>query len=254
MFRSRSRNKSRPENQPQGVSPRLLVDSIGDRIYRRQPGANAWRLIVCFCFALLAGCGQEMQDQRRVESQEATDVFSDGTASRTIPAHTIIASQSASEMVSVGQTQPNRRWLDEANASDEGGYLSGKVAGELVNSIPPPVLERLNYEELLQRGRERFNISCSACHDQTGSGNGMVARRGLKFPPSYHTDRLRAEPLGYIFNVATNGRGQMPAYGDYLSTDDRWAIAAYVRTLQFSQFVDAKKLDETDLKAIKATE
>ena len=74
----------------------------------------------------------------------------------------------------------------------------------------------------------------------------MVARRGLKFPPTYHSDRLRGESLGYFFNVITNGKGQMPAYGDFLSTDDRWAIAAYVRTLQFSQHAPWDSLSKVD--------
>ena len=78
----------------------------------------------------------------------------------------------------------------------------------------------------------------------------MVARRGLKFPPSYHTDRLRGQPLGYIFNVATQGHGRMPAYGDFLSTDDRWAIAAYERTLQFSQFAASDELTGNDLREL----
>ncbi|MEO8494577.1 MAG: cytochrome c [Planctomycetota bacterium] len=199
---------------------------------------------------LLCGCTQEMANQRRVESQEQTDVFPDGTASRAIPEHTIIASAAAAESVSVGPMQANRRWLASADEDDTGGYLTGKSNGELVNTIPDQVLTRYDYDKLLLRGRERFNISCVPCHDQTGSGNGMVARRGLKFPPSYHTDRLRKEPLGYLFNVATNGRGKMPAYGDYLSNDDRWAIVAYVRTLQFAQYADLKALEQDDLEKL----
>ena len=196
----------------------------------------------------LSGCGQEMENQRRVESQEQTDAFADGSASRAIPVHAIIASASAAESVSVNQVRANRRWLESADANDTGGYLTGKSEGELVNTIPDQVFLRDDYGKLIQRGRERFAISCVPCHDQTGSGNGMVARRGLKFPPSYHTDRLRRQPLGYIFNVATNGRGQMPAYGDYLSPDDRWAIVAYVRTLQFSQYAPASELTPADFK------
>ncbi len=203
---------------------------------------------------LLSGCTQEMANQRRVESQEHTAVFADGAASRPIPEHAINAGASASEFVSVGQTQPSRHWLDLKNQTNEGGYLSGKKDGELVDAVPAKVLEHFSYQQLIRRGRERFSISCVPCHDQTGSGNGMVARRGLKFPPSYHTDRLRGQPLGYIFNVATNGRGQMPAYGDYLSTEDRWAIAAYVRTLQFSQYVPATELTAEDLRNLSSTQ
>ena len=64
----------------------------------------------------------------------------------------------------------------------------------------------------------------------------MVVQRGFKAPPSYHTDRLRAMPVGYLFDVATNGFGAMPAYADQVPPADRWAIVAYVRVLQYSQY------------------
>ena len=134
--------------------------------------------------------------------------------------------------------QDDAAWLTLAARNDEGGYLSGKADGQLVDTVPPQALVDIGYERLIRRGQERFDVSCVPCHDLTGSGNGMVPRRGFPQPPSYHTDRLRGMPLGYFYNVITNGRGQMPAYGDFLSTDDRWAIAAYVRTLQFSQDAD----------------
>lgn len=209
------------------------------------------RGIVMIC---LAGCGQEMENQRRVESQEQTDVFVNGSASRPIPSHTIGASASAAASISLEQNQANRHWQDSIEVDDEGEYLTGKIDGELVETVPDRVLLRFDYPQLIRRGRDRFQISCVPCHDQTGSGNGMVARRGLKFPPSYHTDRLRRQPLGYIFNVATNGRGQMPAHGDSLSTDDLWAITAYVRTLQFSQYAPASDLTAADMNLVQQSQ
>ncbi|MEO8270696.1 MAG: cytochrome c [Aureliella sp.] len=196
------------------------------------------------------GCTQEMMNQRRIESQEATVDFDDGAASRPLPEHTVSASPSSRANISVHQRQPSRQWLDQKDDADDEGYLSGRNNGKLVNAIPTRVLKSLGYRQLLDRGRDRFNISCVPCHDLTGSGNGMVARRGLKFPPSYHTDRLRSQPLGYIFNVATQGHGQMPSYGDYLSTDDRWAITAYVRTLQLSQYAAISELTVDDLEEL----
>lgn len=225
------------------ISNRQATKTSGLRKYN----SIAARIVIAIC---LSGCGQEMENQRRVESQEQTAVFADGTASRPIPNHAISASLSAAASNSVTQKQSNRHWQDSVELDDKGGYLTGKVNGELVDTVPDSVLHRFDYQRLIQRGRERFQISCVPCHDQVGNGNGMVARRGFKYPPSYHTDRLRHQPLGYIFNVATNGRGQMPAHGDYLSTDDLWAITAYVRTLQFSQYASASDLGASDLKFI----
>jgi mono/diheme cytochrome c family protein len=87
----------------------------------------------------------------------------------------------------------------------------------------------------LDRGQERYNIFCAPCHDQTGSGRGMVVQRGYRQPPSFHIDRLKAAEHGYIFDVITNGFGVMPDYRAQVDARDRWRIIAYVRALQLSQ-------------------
>jgi mono/diheme cytochrome c family protein len=89
--------------------------------------------------------------------------------------------------------------------------------------------------EVMARGQERFNVFCSPCHGRTGSGNGMVVQRGFRAPPSYHEDRLRNAPVGYFFDVMTNGFGAMQDYSAQVPVADRWAIAAYIRALQLSQ-------------------
>jgi hypothetical protein len=62
----------------------------------------------------------------------------------------------------------------------------------------------------------------------------MVVRRGYRKPPSYHIDRLRQAPNGYIFDVITSGFGAMSDYAAQIPTRDRWAIVAYIRALQLS--------------------
>jgi len=89
--------------------------------------------------------------------------------------------------------------------------------------------------ELLERGENRYKVFCSPCHGLQGDGNGMVAMRGMKHPPSYHQDRLRQVPNGYIFDVITNGFGAMFGYSAQVPPRDRWAIVAYVRALQLSR-------------------
>jgi mono/diheme cytochrome c family protein len=89
--------------------------------------------------------------------------------------------------------------------------------------------------EIIQRGQQRYNIYCSPCHGEMGDGNGMIVQRGLKRPPSYHNERLRKAPIGYFFDVMTNGFGAMLDYSQQVKPEDRWAIAAYIRALQLSQ-------------------
>ena len=96
--------------------------------------------------------------------------------------------------------------------------------------------------KLLGRGEERYNIFCSPCHGLQGDGNGMVAMRGMKRPPSYHQERLRQVPNGYVYDVMTNGFGQMLGYSAQIPLRDRWAIIAYIRALQLSRNMKAADL------------
>jgi mono/diheme cytochrome c family protein len=98
------------------------------------------------------------------------------------------------------------------------------------NAFPLPISE-----ELLNRGQQRYGIYCTPCHGIQGDGLGMVALRGMKHPPSYHQDRLRNVPNGYLFDVITNGFGAMYGYASQIPPRDRWAIVAYLRALQLSR-------------------
>jgi mono/diheme cytochrome c family protein len=105
------------------------------------------------------------------------------------------------------------------------------------NAFPIPVTQ-----ELLERGRERYGIFCTPCHGLQGDGNGMVAMRGMKHPPTYHQDRLRQAPNGYIYDVITNGFGAMYGYSAQIAPRDRWAVIAYLRALQLSRNAPAGQL------------
>jgi len=98
------------------------------------------------------------------------------------------------------------------------------------DSLPFPLTK-----QVLERGRERFNIYCSACHGEAGDGDGIVVQRGFSKPPSYYDERLRQAALGHFYDVMTNGYGAMATYAVQVEPNDRWAIAAYIRTLQFSR-------------------
>ena len=111
------------------------------------------------------------------------------------------------------------------------------AAGEAndVSEFPFPVTQ-----EVMERGKERFEIFCAMCHGLTGEGDGMIVRRGFRKPPSYHEDRLRQARVGYFFRVITEGFGAMPSYRAQVPVQDRWAIIAYIRALQLSQMNQAK--------------
>ena len=159
--------------------------------------------------AAAVGCRQDMHDQPKYIPLRPSSFFDDGRSARPIPAGTVA-----------------RGHLDEDTAL----YTGKGPDGKYVNDFPFPVTK-----EVLLRGQQRFNIYCAPCHDRLGTGNGMVVRRGFRHPPSYHIDRLRNAPNGYIFDVITNGFGAMQDYSAQVAPADRWAIVAYERVLQLSQ-------------------
>ncbi|MBX9789000.1 MAG: cytochrome c [Pirellulales bacterium] len=157
---------------------------------------------------MAAGCRQKMTDQPRYEAYEGSSFFADGRSMRP-PVDGAIA----------------RGTLDSTSVRG-----TGKQQGKFVAEIPLEVTRAT-----VVRGRERFNIYCAPCHDQTGSGRGMIVMRGYPPPPSFHTQALRQAPAGQLFDVITNGYRQMPDYAAQVPVDDRWAIVAYIRALQLSQ-------------------
>lgn len=126
----------------------------------------------------------------------------------------------------------------------------GKDGDEWITAFPL-VVDQI----LLERGREKFSIYCSPCHGHSGYGDGAVAKRadtlqeGTWTPPSsFHTDLIRARPAGHIYNTITNGIRNMPAYGPQISVEERWAVVAYVRALQRSQYAKVEDVP-SDLRA-----
>ncbi|MEO6872112.1 MAG: cytochrome c, partial [Chthoniobacterales bacterium] len=89
--------------------------------------------------------------------------------------------------------------------------------------------------QLLERGRQRFNINCMPCHGELANGDGIVKQFGLATVVTLQDDRIRKMPDGEIFNTITNGKNTMMPYGPRVVVHDRWAIVCYLRTLQRSQ-------------------
>lgn len=135
-----------------------------------------------------------------------------------------------------------RGWLREDVA-----YFQGKdKRGNWVKNSPVPATM-----ESLERGRERYDIYCAACHSRVGDGKGMVVKKGFMPPPDFHTDKIRNYPDGQIYDVITNGIRNMPSYAMQVPVDDRWHIINYVRALQRSQFARLDDVPEEKQDALK---
>jgi cytochrome c553 len=168
----------------------------------------------------LSGCRRDMFNQPKSNPLRESDFFPDGAASRPIPLHTVA----------------------RGDLENDDAFFTGMIGTNLVTTFPFPVTR-----EVLERGRQRFEINCAPCHGETGEGNGVVVARGFPRPPSYHLDRLRTAPIGHFFDVMTRGYGVMFAQAERVTPEDRWAIAAYIRALQLSENATAADVPASEM-------
>ena len=169
---------------------------------------------------------QNMDFQERGEAQERNDFFADGRVMRPPVEGT----------VAVG-------FLKEDDHLWRGRLPTGQLADALPAGIDLS-------PALLDRGQERYNIYCQPCHGETGHGNGPATRRGGGFavaPANLHQKKFLPVPLGYLYDVATNGKGSMKGYASQIPVEDRWAIAVWVRTLQVAGKGKADEVPEEAL-------
>jgi hypothetical protein len=256
---SNNEQESGVRNQGPGTAPRRRV--------------LCCLLLSAFCL-LLSGCRQDMQDQPRYEVYEPSKLFKDGLSSRPLVEGTVprgylkadahlhtgkmgkaqaggaqsgnTASQSgqaesadgAAGAAANGNTNQQGGANNNTSANNNAGAQGAAAASPAgkagedddATDFPFPVTA-----EVINRGQERYRIFCTMCHGETGAGDGMIVRRGFRKPPPYSEERLRQAPVGYFFRVMTEGYGAMPPYRAQVPVQDRWAIAAYIRTLQLSQ-------------------
>jgi len=157
---------------------------------------------------LASGCRQDMQDQPKFFPQRGTSFYSDGRSARPQVEGTVARGQ----------------------LHEDAYFYSGVIGGKEADLMPYPVTMQVR-----DRGQERFNTYCSACHSRVGNGMGMIVQRGYKPAGNLQSGRLLAAPLGHYFVVMSHGYGAMPDYATQLPPVDRWAVAAYIRALQLSQ-------------------
>ena len=199
-------------------------------------------LLIAHCLLLTVGCRRDMQDQPKMKPYRSTVFFKDGLSSRQLVEGTVPrgflktdtefftgkkagrASATANNSQSPAGTQP-------VSGANNPTAITGPAAyPDDVEVFPLPVTK-----EVIERGKQRYEIFCTVCHGPTGNGDGMIVRRGFRRAASFNDDRLRQAPVGHFFDAITNGWGAMPAYAPQIPAQDRWAIIAYVRALQLSQ-------------------
>ena len=167
----------------------------------------------------------DMDFQPKFKTQVANPLFADGRAMRPPVAGTVARGE----------------------AYADSHMFEGVVDGQWATSLPAGMAMDA---ATLERGQQRFNIYCSACHGYAGFGDGAVNKRAMELvanatgpvngtqwvaAKSLHDDTTRNQPVGQLFNTITHGIRNMAGYASQVTVEDRWAIAAYVKALQLSQ-------------------
>ena len=199
-------------------------------------------LLFAVCSLLFtAACRRDMQDQPKMKPFRQSTFFRDGLSSRPPVEGTVArgflksdtefftgkkAGRAISSVpgMSAPATGPQPTSVSGATPQGAAAYPDD------VEVFPIPVTK-----ETVRRGKERYEIFCSACHGLTGNGDGMIVRRGFRRAATFNDDRMRQAPVGHFFDAITNGWGAMPSYASQIPPQDRWAIIAYIRALQLSQ-------------------
>lgn len=167
----------------------------------------------CTVLLLATGCRQDMHNEPKMFPQRSSAFFPDGRGARPQVAGTVARGQ----------------------LHEDSYFYTGVMQGpngykEEKDLMPFPVTMAV-----LKRGQERFNIYCAPCHSRVGNGLGEIVMRGYKPAANLHDQVRMSQPVSHYFYVMTQGHGAMPDYSAQIAPVDRWAIAAYIRALQYSE-------------------
>lgn len=162
----------------------------------------------------------DMRRQLKLRPQQPNEFFPNGVSSQ-LPVPGAIA-----------RGKPIQTAAGLVYPYEDSPVYSGRLTGatNFIETNPLPVTA-----QLLQRGRERFTIYCAPCHGQAADGNGITKKLGVMLTvANLHDKRIVGLPDGEIFQVITQGRNTMGAYGSNIPVADRWAIIGYLRAVQLS--------------------
>jgi hypothetical protein len=170
----------------------------------------------------------DMVRNPRYDPQHESDFYADTRAARAPVAGTVPLGYSVPNAFLSTGANNNKLDQEPAQFSDGTDYYNTGRMGDVYGDGIPLKVDR----DLLDRGRERFNINCAVCHGPVGLGNGITSQFGLVGIANFHDARIRTMPDGEIFNTITLGKNTMGPYGSNISVEDRWAIISYIRALE----------------------
>ncbi|HJW91082.1 MAG TPA: c-type cytochrome [Anaerolineales bacterium] len=148
-----------------------------------------------------------------------------------------------------------------ARQSTPAGWFAMVTQGNLEKFMPPfnslsagerwdviaYVYTLSSSEETFALGEELYQANCASCHGDLGQGDGTEAA-SLSTPATDFTDqeRMYTRSAAQLFEAISAGSGaDMPAFGDTLGENERWALATYLRSLTFSTRAETAGMQQT---------
>lgn len=163
----------------------------------------------------------DMDRQAKLRPQEPNHFFANGVSSQLPPAGTIARSEAI------------KTAHGDVYSFEDSSVNTGFDAGTTNFVANNPLSMNL---ALIERGHDRFDIYCAPCHGRVGDSNGVMKKSSaMPAVANLHDKRIVTMTDGELFSIITHGRGTMGAVGPLLATPDRWAVIAYLRTLQLSR-------------------
>ncbi len=193
----------------------------------------------------------DMDHQPKVKAQKPSDFYADGAGTRVPVAGTVpIGYSMPLEAGDQSEAQAAAGPYKSIRFGKAPGYFdTGKFGDQWGTGIPFEVTA-----EILERGKQRYEISCAVCHGATGAGNGITSQYGIVGIANFHQEKFLEMADGEIYDTITNGKNTMMGYGYNIQVADRWAIVAYVRALQRARLGTIEDVPEADRAKLESQE
>ncbi|WP_395742099.1 c-type cytochrome [Prosthecobacter sp.] len=185
----------------------------------------------------------DMDHQAKIKYQATSEFFADGRGARLPVKGTVPMGFDIPAVAAVDAKAAKAAPARVAFTSGLDYYSTGKVGDFYGDGLPEEITGDKNVfnEDFIKRGEQRYNINCAICHGVSGNGKGVTSKYGIltafNFQQPGNLDPANAAAYradGAIFDVITNGKGLMGSYGGNITLRDRWAIVAYIRSLQIA--------------------
>jgi len=111
------------------------------------------------------------------------------------------------------------------NISAQSNWIAPKSAEAFVNPIK-------NDQNSLKKGKLLFKQLCAVCHGDKGKGDGLASAALNPKPANFTSSQFKKQSDGAIFWKITEGRTPMASYKESLTTEQRWQLVNYIKSLK----------------------